>query len=289
MLYGIQEQMRDVIHTTHLRRLENEDIVGIFGSNTTNQFDHARRHNGIPVIIPAHNEEHDLPTTLLSLAQSSEVIPIVVDNNSTDRTAEVAQDMGAILLTTPENYKKMGATQLGMRFAVEELGAKLALATDADTLIPRYWPTNMQHKLKEADQGKGAALFATGVSWHGESKLTDTARSTYRVLRNTRQKFLAGHVSAHGYDYGLSFDADGTVLSTIESLNPEIFMGDDCRIRDALQEQAIPVVGAIGLSTAVISRGDRVTSILHNLPWRETGRKLSYIAEYGEDAIRKVS
>ena len=51
------------------------------------------------IIIPARNEEHNLPTLLRSLV-SQQVKPpeiIVVDDGSTDRTAELARELGALV------------------------------------------------------------------------------------------------------------------------------------------------------------------------------------------------
>jgi glycosyltransferase involved in cell wall biosynthesis len=65
----------------------------------------------ISVIIPAYNEEKLLPATLDAVARAqagfhrggwtSEVI--VCDNNSTDRTAEIARQMGAKVVFEPVN------------------------------------------------------------------------------------------------------------------------------------------------------------------------------------------
>ncbi|MCK4423440.1 MAG: glycosyltransferase, partial [Candidatus Omnitrophica bacterium] len=53
------------------------------------------------VIIPAYNEEKYLPGTLAGLKESMDALPglcgeiIVVNNNSTDRTAVIAEKSGA--------------------------------------------------------------------------------------------------------------------------------------------------------------------------------------------------
>ncbi len=52
-------------------------------------------HPKISVIIPAFNEEQSLPLVLNDLPQSTLHEIIVVDNASTDRTAQVAQENGA--------------------------------------------------------------------------------------------------------------------------------------------------------------------------------------------------
>ena len=49
----------------------------------------------IDVVIPAFNEEASLPLVLKALAATRARRVVVADNNSTDRTAEVARDSGA--------------------------------------------------------------------------------------------------------------------------------------------------------------------------------------------------
>lgn len=103
-----------------------------------------RRRNGISnlhspstlsVVIPARNEEHNLPTLLRSLSAQS-VKPhevFVVDDGSTDRTAEIARQLGAIVITSqplPEGWRgKTWACHQGAQFATGEL----LLFLDADT------------------------------------------------------------------------------------------------------------------------------------------------------------
>lgn len=89
----------------------------------------------VSVIIPARNEEHNLPTLLRSLAAQS-VQPceiLVVDDASTDRTAEVARQHGATVIPSrplPEGWRgKTWACHQGAQAATGEL----LLFLDADT------------------------------------------------------------------------------------------------------------------------------------------------------------
>jgi glycosyltransferase involved in cell wall biosynthesis len=56
----------------------------------------------IDVLIPAFNEENALPRVLADLPEEWIRRVIVCDNNSTDRTAEVAEEAGAIVVNQPE-------------------------------------------------------------------------------------------------------------------------------------------------------------------------------------------
>jgi 4,4'-diaponeurosporenoate glycosyltransferase len=89
----------------------------------------------VSVIIPARNEEHNLPTLLRSLASQSlkpqEIL--VVDDGSTDRTAEVARQLGATVMASqplPDGWRgKTWACHQGAQAARGEL----LLFLDADT------------------------------------------------------------------------------------------------------------------------------------------------------------
>lgn len=60
---------------------------------------HATDLSQVTVIIPALNEEESLPLVLRDLPNVGRVI--VVDNGSTDRTATVAADLGAVVVREP--------------------------------------------------------------------------------------------------------------------------------------------------------------------------------------------
>ncbi|MHB9006181.1 MAG: glycosyltransferase family 2 protein [Limisphaerales bacterium] len=89
----------------------------------------------VSVIIPARNEEHNLPKLLRSLvSQPSRPREIlVVDDGSTDRTAELARQMGATVIVSqplPDGWRgKTWACHQGAQAATGEL----LLFVDADT------------------------------------------------------------------------------------------------------------------------------------------------------------
>jgi 4,4'-diaponeurosporenoate glycosyltransferase len=96
-----------------------------------------RQYPTLSVIVPARNEERNLPTLLGSLARQ-ELLPtevIVVDDDSTDSTAQVARAAGAIVLES----KPLPAGWRGKTWACLQ-GAKAArgevlLFVDADTFF----------------------------------------------------------------------------------------------------------------------------------------------------------
>lgn len=91
----------------------------------------------LSVIIPAFNEERFLGPTLEKVREAAESLEnceleiVVVDNGSADRTAEIASEFGAIVVSEP--VRNIGrARNAGGRQATGEV----FLFLDADTLIP---------------------------------------------------------------------------------------------------------------------------------------------------------
>jgi glycosyltransferase involved in cell wall biosynthesis len=72
------------------------------------------------VFIPAWNEEHNLPAVLEALRERlPDVDVLVVDDGSTDRTAEVAQAHGARVLSLGRNRGLAIAIAAGYRWALD--------------------------------------------------------------------------------------------------------------------------------------------------------------------------
>jgi glycosyltransferase involved in cell wall biosynthesis len=89
------------------------------------------------VVVPAYNEEAFLPETLRSLRRQNypgayEII--VVDNNSTDATAEIARSFGVRVVDEPSP----GVCQARQRGLVEASG-EIVISVDADTIYPPDW------------------------------------------------------------------------------------------------------------------------------------------------------
>jgi len=88
-------------------------------------------------VVPAHNEEDLLPLCLASLraqdfGEGLEIL--VVDNASTDRTAEVARGFGVTVVDEPER----GYGRALIRGFAEARGEIIA-CTDADSIVPPDW------------------------------------------------------------------------------------------------------------------------------------------------------
>ena len=94
----------------------------------------------ISIIIPAKNEEKLLRSCLSSLHAldypKEQLEIIVVDGLSTDHTADVARDMGAIVL---RNEKQ--TVSPGRNLGFENAHGELIAFTDADCIVDKQWLT----------------------------------------------------------------------------------------------------------------------------------------------------
>ena len=103
------------------------------------------------VVVPAHNEELRLPAALHALGSQldQDFTLCIVDNASSDSTAEIAQRFAenapfpVVVLHEPE--KGVGsAVDTAMRYAIEHGASELG-RTDADTVVTPDWTREIKH------------------------------------------------------------------------------------------------------------------------------------------------
>lgn len=125
----------------------------------------------VSVVIPAYNEEKYLGRALDSLTRQDTKLPfevIVVDNNSTDKTAAVAQKFASRL-----NLKVIKETRPG-RGAARAAGfaharGEMILSTDADSEVPPDWIERLTNILiSEAKVVTGPCSFSDITGWKGK-------------------------------------------------------------------------------------------------------------------------
>jgi glycosyltransferase involved in cell wall biosynthesis len=115
------------------------------------------------IIIPAFNEEQFLPRTLKFINEAMLFLPgrgevIVVDNNSTDRTAEIAHASGARVIFEPVNQISK-ARNSGAQAAL----GKYLLFVDADTIAPRTILESAIRALRTGRVCGGGALIGSDM------------------------------------------------------------------------------------------------------------------------------
>jgi hypothetical protein len=83
------------------------------------------------VIIPAHNENHDVARVIHAIRAEVDFSIVVVDDASTDNTREQAQRAGAYVIPLASQLGAWGATQTGLRYALK-YDYDYAITMDAD-------------------------------------------------------------------------------------------------------------------------------------------------------------
>ena len=83
------------------------------------------------VVIPALNEAATLGLLLEEIRQSTPAKIVLVDDVSTDETADLARAAGAVVLSLPLRLGAWGATQTGIEYAIGQ-GAEVVVTMDAD-------------------------------------------------------------------------------------------------------------------------------------------------------------
>ena len=150
-------------------------------------------------IVPAYNEEHELPRALASIRLAAEAAQqpfeiIVVDDASTDATAEIARTAGALVI--PVHFRQIAA--------VRNAGARAARGdilffVDADTWISSTHVADALTALKAGCAGGGARVVCEGVPLWGRV-FVQVFSALYFVLSNlgagaflftTRENFRA--------------------------------------------------------------------------------------------------
>jgi hypothetical protein len=116
------------------------------------------------VFIPAWNEEENLPAVLADLrTELPDVDVLVIDDGSTDRTAEVAQEHGADVVSFGENRGLRAAIAAGYRYAADH-GYAYCGRVDADGQHP---VTELRALLELVRSGEYDVAVGSRFATHG--------------------------------------------------------------------------------------------------------------------------
>lgn len=153
----------------------------------------------VTVLIPAHNEESSIGQTLTSLRQQS--LPpreiVVVCDNCTDETAEVAGKHGAWTFPTRGNTaKKAGALNQALKRLLQYFDADdYVLVMDADSQLNKGWIAEAASILS-SDRSVGAVcgvyIGEEGCGLLGQLQRNEYVRYARAVFRRSQAPVLSG-------------------------------------------------------------------------------------------------
>jgi glycosyltransferase involved in cell wall biosynthesis len=178
-------------------------------------------------ILPAHNEADSVASVVAEIRSADPGFKVVVvDDGSTDGTAEVARAAGAHVLSLPYNLGIGAAVQTGYQYArnhdfdlavqvdgdgqhdARELSRLLAplLEGEADIVVGTRFAGNRDYR-SSVPRRIGIGLFAALVSVLVRQRMTDTT-SGFRAVNGRGIRLFAEH---YPHDYP---EVEATVLSS---------------------------------------------------------------------------
>ncbi|GAA3735559.1 glycosyltransferase family 2 protein [Leifsonia bigeumensis] len=188
--------------------------------------------------MPALNEEFSVGDVVREVFTAlPEVTVLVVDDGSTDRTAEVARQAGALVASLPYNLGVGGAMRTGFRYA-QERGFEAVVQVDADG---QHEPSNVQGLLDALDESD----LVLGARFAGEGNYK--ARGPRRWAMVCLAAVLSRTARTHLTDTTSGFRASGPrAIALFARHYPAEYLGDTIEAlviasRSGLKIRQLPV------------------------------------------------
>jgi glycosyltransferase involved in cell wall biosynthesis len=139
------------------------------------------------VIVPAYNEEQNIGRVIGGLFEKGIKNIVVVDDGSTDDTAQVARQNGATVLSHEINRGQGASLQTGNEFALRN-NASLVVHFDADGQLN---PSDINEAIETMQKNHADVVFGSRFL-DNRSKLPWTKRHILLPVSRWVNKFLTG-------------------------------------------------------------------------------------------------
>jgi glycosyltransferase involved in cell wall biosynthesis len=148
----------------------------------------------LTIVIPAYNEQRQLGACLDSIAGQTEMPDevIVVDNNSSDQTREVAKNYPFVKLFSESSQGIVFARNRGFNTAHSQLIGRI----DADTILSPDWVAKI--KAHYLGIGSPELYAATGPSAFQNNKTRHLWYPLHRIFYFWSSRLLMGHNTLSG-------------------------------------------------------------------------------------------
>jgi glycosyltransferase involved in cell wall biosynthesis len=185
----------------------------------------------ISIVIPAYNEEANIGSCLHSLANQTYTKPfqvIVVDNNSTDLTAQIAGQFRSLLKLTIINEPRKGRGQARHTGFNHALG-NIIVSTDADAHLPPHWLSSLVEPLE--DQANVVGITSPQqVSEFGPVK-------NWLLNRQDLLMIVFRLIFGHWGFIGLSFAVKKSVYEKVGGFNTAANIFEDIELSQRVAKQ----------------------------------------------------
>lgn len=172
------------------------------------------------VIVPAWNEEQSVGSVIVDLrATLPEADVLVVNDGSTDRTSEVAQAAGAVVLDLPVNLGVGGAMRAGYKYAYRN-GYERTVQHDADG---QHDPAAVAPLLDALDREAADIMIGARFAGVGEYEVRGPRRWSMQFLSAVLSRVAGTRLT----DTTSGFKACGPNAIRLFSTNyPAEYLGD---------------------------------------------------------------
>jgi 1,2-diacylglycerol 3-alpha-glucosyltransferase len=180
----------------------------------------------ISVVVPAYNEEDFIGATLKSLVNQTykNFELIVVDNNSTDKTGEVAEKYGARVILEREK-----GVAHARNTGFSKANGKIIASTDADSIVPDTW---IERIVSEFDKDASLVAFGgLGLLYSGPVTARAAARYLFPTIWSI-DKILSGGWNLSGFNMAVVRAA----FLKIGGFNTSLQIGEDIDLAQRLRK-----------------------------------------------------
>lgn len=196
----------------------------------------------VSLVIPAYNEEHYIEANLI--AATNQTVPffeiIVVDNNSTDKTATIVKKFPYVTLLNEKERGLRVTRNRGMNYASGEIIGRI----DADTVLDNHWCERAIKLFRDSDTDA-----VTGPCYYYDLPAKNTSLLFDRLGR--RIAFKMGDPILYGSNMAIRRSAWEKIRGEI-CMKGEFF--EDCDLSIHLYQDGYNIVFDNHLTVGVAAR-----------------------------------